>query len=597
MIGARVGLAGASALPKDTISYRWIGACMALACVWSLTMLAPVLLQGGWPANHDGLAPVFRMAAILGQWEAGHPLPVWSTAQQFGYGSPMPALYHKTHMLLSALALAVTGSVKAALVLPLFLLMVLGFCGMCFALRHALQGRHPWLWCLGGASLLASNYATVDWVVRGAFAEFGAMMLIPWVLAWCFVLVGEGRWPLWIGPLLAVLALTHSSVALFVVLPLGLALLAALMQWPSQVRSWWVPAVWSMGLAALILLPFVLPMLVLSRFSRVERLAMFTPASSGFPWSFYFWDPHWTWGADWQGMTVQLDFALLLLLPVYVAFVFAARGLRSTAAPWQWSRDRRLALVLLGTLLVMGGLQLRAAAWMFGWIPGGQYLQFAWRLSVYLTVVLIVCGCIALSWLAQLEAPRRRLGRQASLVGALLVLLWGAYPKMWWNWKPYPWYAPQTLEQELRTGDYTAFGEFFPRVDWPPPGPAFHDASNQMADWLRQLPPQTCKLSASPEQAPRERRGDEWLVDCPVQASVFLPLFWAPGTQVFVRHADSAPWQAIAATRSCADPRAQLLLPAGPSALRVKYPSWARMVKAGLLRQGFDYPRDCPSGR
>ena len=578
----------------DKQAFRWAWISLAAGCLWSLLVLLPVLLHEGWPANHDEVAPVLRLAALAGQWDAGHSIPVWSVSQQFGYGSPMPSLYHKTHMYLSAAAFAGTGSLKAALVLPLYLLMVFGFCGMVFCLRHALGGRHPWLWLAGAATLLVSNYAITDWAVRGAFAEFASLMVLPWLFAWCLILIGEGRWSVWIAPLVALLALSHAAIGLFSLIPLGLAVGVGLWRWRGQARHWCWPAVCSACLATLLAAPFLLPMAAASRFSRTDRLELFTPRTHSLPWTAYLSGPDWALGTEHPVMTVHLDLALLLLLPVYVLLLAWPYGPRMKQVFAHMHRDRWNGVFLLGVLLVMGWLQSPQAYGFYERVPGAQYLQFAWRLLAYLTVVLIVCGCVALSRLGLLgtHAYGARMGHALAALGAAVLLAHTAYPKMWWNWSGIGWISPQKLQEEMRTGDYHAFGEFLPMVNWPAPGPGLLDAAIQMSNWLSAPPAQNCELTAAANQA-RERSSGLWQASCPDESWAALPVFFAPGMVIATRRPGETSWQKIIAKRTCADPRLQVLLPQGQSEIQIQFPDWARMVAAGFASQGFDFRRDC----
>lgn len=538
-----------------------------------------------------------RMSALLGQWELRHVIPVWSTEQQFGLGSPMLALYHKTHMYLSTALLILTGSVKAAMVLSLFLLMVAGFGGMCFCMRHALGGRHPWLWMVTGAVLLASNYATTDWAVRGAFAEFAALMLLPWIFAWCLILLGQGRWRWWIGPAVALLALSHSSLGLFSVVPLAIALAVACWRWRGHARSWLAPACRSAGLALLLLLPFALPMAVVSRFNQIDRLVLgpyFTAWTNTIPVDRYVWDPYWTWGATWRNFTVQLDSGLLVLFVLYLAFLVPAR--RMPFASGETARDDRWnAIFLVSSLAVMAWLQLPQAAWVYLRVPGASYLQFPWRLLAYMTVILVICAGVSLSRLASVGPARRGWGVIAASTAAVALVIATAYPKMWWRWNELDWLGSEVLEEDFKSRDYVAFGEFLPLVDWPPV-PGLVEAAPQMQAWLARPVAQACTVVAIERDVRRvERRSGYWDVTCPMASAVTIPVFWAPGMAVLAQSQGADDWRELVPQRGCSDPRLQVHLLAGVNRVQVKFPTWGRTVAAGWSRQAFDFRRDCQS--
>ena len=573
---------------------RWAWICLGLAFVCATLALAPVLLRSGWPANHDLLAPVDRMAAVLGQWKAGNPLPIWSTQQQFGYGSPLPVLYHKSTMYLSAAVLGLTGSVKSALVVPLFIFMVGGFCGMCFCLRHALGGRHPWLWPVGGAALLFSNYLTVDWVVRGALAEASAMLLIPWIVAWCLILLRQGRWARWIGPVLALLVLSHTTLALFALIPLLIAFGMAVARWKRHATSWTGNAVWSAVASTLLLAPFLLPMAAMSRFNRIDRLILspdFTPRTNQWDWHRFFWDRHWEWGRGWDGLTIQVDLIALLLLPV--AVVFALRPRRAaTGGEERWPGRLTIAF-LLSSLAVFAWLQTSSAFWVYERVPGAQYLQFAWRLLAFVTVMLIVCACMALAGIAQSSQSSRRATMVAACI-AVLMVGWAAYPKMWWKFKSYDWYTNAQFRQELASADYAAFGEFLPLTDWPAARGVLDAAPEAKTRLAELVAAHRCHLEPSDGLVPPgEHRSARWQASCAEPSPVAFHVFLAPGMDAQSRPDESSPWAALEMRRSCDDPRVSVLLPAGRSEVRIRFPDWHRTVAALLSRQSFDFRRDC----
>ena len=581
---------------------RWNLALLAVAGVWAVLLLVPVLSHRGWPGNHDDVAPVSRMAALLGQWQAGNWIAVWSSNQQGGFGSPMPILYHKLHMYLSTAVLAVTSSIKAALVLPIWLLMVTGFCGMVFCLRQFLVPRHRALQWLGAAMLPATHYATTDWLVRGAMAEFAAMMILPWIFAWCARLLLRGVWEAWIGLALGALALAHTTLGLFCLLPLGIASSLAAWRWRSRLVGWARPAAISVLVGALCVAPFVLPMVAMARFNRVERLniaPMFVPRTNLLPTREFFWSSNWHWG-DAMGMSWQIDLSLWLLLPVFMLSLWmgrnavavgVARGLPQVERRW-------LAVFLIGTVAVMAWLQTPLALWVFDWVPGTRYLQFTWRLLAFLTVALLICAFMALAAISDLLTTRFGLkGWVAGLCLGLVVVFSTAEAKMWWHKPRYPWHAREHLAATLAADEYWAFGEFLPKVDWTT-GNDLWAAQRQATEWMGGLPRQACTVRPANQdlQAPKkEHAGGTWEVRCAAAAEVALPVFLAPGMEVRVRADDdrATRWTLATPRRTCSDPRLRLRLPAGGATVQVLFPNWLRSSAAVLAPQAFDYRRDC----
>ena len=585
-------------------SSLWVWLALLAAGVWIALLLVPVMSHRGWPHNHDGLAPVSRMAALLGQWQAGHWIPVWSTHQQGGFGSPMPILYHKLHMYLSTAILAVTGHTKTALVLPIALFMFTGLCGMVFCLRQFLGPRHRTLQLLVAAMLPVTNYATTDWLVRGATAEFAAMMILPWIFGWCARLMLRGVWEIWIGAVLGLLALTHSTLGLFTLLPLTIACVLAAARWGAQMRRWIGPMLVSVVLALLFIAPFVLPMAAMASFNRVERLSIapiFVPRLNTLAWHEFFWNSNWHWG-DAMGMTWQIDLALWVLLPVFLVFVARRRPWAATIDAVPTPNRRILSAFLVATVAVMGWLQTPYAHWVYDVVPGAAFLQFSWRLLAFLTVAMLVCAGIALAEIT--DALSARFGRRGLAVGLVLALgvtLSTAEAKMWWHDSRYPWYSPQEIAGNFKENEYWAFGEFLPKVDWVT-GHSLWEAQRQAMEWMATLPAQPCRVSASPRDVvgpEKERAEGHWTVQCETAQDAMLPLFLAPAlvVQYQASGAVGEPWQAIVPGRTCSDPRVRVRLPAGTTTVRVRFPDWGLASSAALRPQPFDFRRDCPPAR
>ncbi len=582
------------------ITRKQLLAGLAVAFGFSLLLMVPVLSHRGWPANHDWTAPVARMSVTLQQWRIGHWMPVWSSQLQYGHGSPLPALYHKTFMILSAAALAVTQSPKAAIVLPTLFCMVTGFAGMALCTRQALRGRFPALWLLAGGLLLASNYATTDWLIRGAFAEFSALALIPWIVWWCLILLMEGRWPRWLGVVVALLALSHSAIALFVVVPLGVCVALALHQWRGRAYSWWLPALQSGAIALVCLLPFVLPMAAMGRFNRTEELVRhfaFTPMTFVFPLGRFLWDSRWVWGRDWNSFTVQLDIALVFLLLAYLAFLLGSPRPRAGSPPEtnaSWAVDQSVGAFVLGTLMVLAWLQTPSAFWVYETIPGTIYLQFAWRLLAYATVVLVLGAVLGFSRLLQHQMTLTRPGHWSrfacGLLGALTLFV-VAEPKMWWHPIQYERITPERMQDDLHA-DYVAMAEFFPLVDWEP-AVDIQVIFDQMRNFLKTSASADCTLARPAVNNTEERRTATWEWQCTKPSNVALPVFAAPGMAVRIRRPGDPAWIYAPVNRTCHDPRLLVALPAGSTEVELRFPNWSRTVKSLFVHQVFDFRRDC----
>ncbi len=511
------------------VFWRGLAGRLLLAGLAGLGVLSPVLVRDGWPYNHDGLRPLIRMAEVVGQWRAGHVLPIWSSVGQQAYGSPAPILYHKLFSAVGAVLLLLTGAPKAALCLTLLLFMVAGFLGVGLAIR-LLAGRPvPAIEAVCGWVLLSCNYATTDWLVRGAAAEFAALCLLPLLFAWCVLLLG-GRCSRWIGPLMALLWLTHSGIALFCALPLGLTVGLALLRDRRRLGAAIRPLGQAVALFGLLLLPFGLAALPMLAFADTPFLVLHArPGLTHKAFDRLFFDTVWQWGGAWDGMTIAVD-PLLLATALALPVVIAVRpGLRWPAA-----------LMLLTALAVLG-LQTRTALPLYDAVPGLAYIQFTWRLLCFLSVALSIGLGIVLLALSGSRSARVRAATMPVLVCVAFVSALGR-PR-----------APGAAEPRFDAATVALAGrgvatsglsmeapEYLPKV---PGGP-------QEFGVLWQAARRSGLCTATWAQDPgREADSVRFGNGCAADATVALPVFLAPGMRAF---AGGVP---LAMTRGCDDPR------------------------------------------
>lgn len=552
---------------------------LAWAVVVSFLVLAAAALGDGWPQNHEGVAAVHRMMAVVGQWEAGNAMPVWSSVLHQGMGSPMPGLYHKSFMLLSSAIFALTGGVKMAVVGALLSFSVLAFMGVAAAAVAAF-GRAYWpAGALAGTLLLTSNYATTDWLVRGAFAEYSAVAAIAALMVPLIRLVRLGIWSRWIGPGMALLMVSHMALALFVPFLFAVGLMVAArihaLDWRALLRR-----MGGSGLVAVALsFPFLMPVVAFSGYNDTTELLSegLRPGNNFIDPINYMWDRAWTWGDTWEGFTVQFDlYVFPLVLGALALVVLRAAGVRPAAGGEHRKPsgevERGLSAIVL---FLLGGfafyllLQMRIAAPVYEMMPGARYLQFPWRLQAYTTVtsVLLVSAVVVGLW------------RQRSFAakwGALMLSILSIFVSL--NSSPaisglrYPTIADMRVHGPGEA-DYLAGGEFGPR---PPPGtelPRYAHLASQFA----MASTGECAVERVDWDGFVEASELRFRVACNQGGDARFPLFVAPGMNV--RLGDGTP---ASLYRTCTDARARLDLPAGENMVVIGMPSWWSLLMSRL---------------
>ena len=528
------------------------------AVLVGLLMLMPLLLHAGWPYNHDGERPVTRMAILVAHWELGQLIPVWATDTVMGYGSPSPILYHKTFTYLSAAFYIVIGSAKAALVATILTFMVIGFLGAGACVRCAGVGRRLWIELLAGFMLVSCNYATTDWLIRGADAEFAVFMLSPWVFSWCMRLIRYGWWSWWIGPAMAIVFLTHSSIGLFFVFPLTFCLVLSVVRWGPASLSWCRPAVISLVVFTVLVAPFATPMWRLVDYARAADFLApgFNPRTSHLPVYRFLWDDDWHWGGSrWGGFSPQIDSGLLLLFVCSFPIV-----LRDATSGWSRDLDRFwLTTFLYLTIFMMLFLQTTFAFPLFDLVRPLQYIQFSWRLLSFISIGLVIVMAMTID--------RIRVSgffRTAALISIVLALSTIAN-KPWFTGMPRPWFSPAEFSASARTPHDTDPIEYTPHT------PAQGYLPVMQA--LRDLPGRSYGCRVMPlGSLDWERATSRFSASCDPAGQAALPVFLVRGLQV---EADGHPAR-IEST--CDDPRTLVALPAGTTILTVRFPTWESVV-------------------
>jgi hypothetical protein len=414
----------------------------------AVASLSVIWRADGWPSGHDGVAFAQRTFIYGRHLRAMDLVPVWSSSDAAGFGSPMPLMYHKLFYLVAAPVSLITGTTRSADLLVLTGALVLGAYGMYALTRDLAAGRLAAT--AAGCSLIVANYTVTNWLVRGALAELTAAMLVPWLLRSFMRALSCGRMSTGLGVWLGLLWLSHSVLAFYaaVLLAVIYLLLAAAGRAPWSVvdpRTAWRPVTAFL----LIVLPYLVPMLLIDRYYDLSRFHSW-PLSPRYQFRSlrdYFWDTHWHFGRTSVGLTYQIDLAMLVLFVVGSMAIYrrreTARGVLGDVAP--------LILVVLVCLL----LQRSSMDWFYTYVPGALYIQFPWRLLALLTPALIAAAFV----MTDRTLPHDR--RMMAIAGAAAWMIAGsgAFVAV-----VDPWLS---VDPVRLTGNFSGFREYEP-ADAPP---------------------------------------------------------------------------------------------------------------------------------
>jgi len=443
-----------------------------LLLLGSVLACSRVLVQDGWPQNHDGLACFHRVEAFQRAFANGDFLPLWTPFAENGYGSPFPFFYHRLFNSLAGAAALATLSPYAAVKVVVPLLLFAGALGM----RRVLlaMGLSSSLASSGALLLVFSNYAYTDWVVRGAFAEFTAFMLVPWLaLAALRVVRGKPRAGWGLGAVLSLMFFAHSVIFISAFVLVLVAFAGALVL--STDRK---AVLLNAAQAALVVLPVTGPFLLGIRLFGEDldldrqRTGMFSVFRNFVPLGEYLYDRVGGWTSSTAGYTVEIGRGFNTL--AVVSFAAVAMGFVRRDLSRERVREMLPAwFLVLGSGLCYFLLQMPLSAPLYRLVPPLQFLQFPWRLLAFSTPVSIFVLCLSLDLLVA-SRPRPEV-RRGLVTALLLAVLFQVYYGVG---RPPPdrIFSAAEIDASLRTdplGATVGFnGAFRPRgVSLPPPRP------------------------------------------------------------------------------------------------------------------------------
>lgn len=407
--------------------------------IWSIFASAlaviPPLIKPGFPPNHEDDTFVLRTMVYAKHFHFGDLLPIWSASDNFGMGSPFPGLYHRLFYMVSGTIYAVTANSKVSIALTLIAFTSIGVYSV-FLLLRSFDGS-VFVSLLGASVLPFLNYSVTNWLVRGAMAEYSAMMLIPLFLY--FVKRSIDRSLLYgrIGLIMGFIFLAHSVIAYFTALLTGFILIGGCLLGLSTWKMFPLKKVFYavLGFMAVTWWSLV-PMLYLRQRYDMSRLL---PDFLAVRFQFrritdYLWDSSWSWSNPPQLFTVQLDIVIVMSVMVLV---------------FMRKFDRRQ-LWIIGLLITTMVFQYGGSWRLYEYIPGAKYIQFPWRLLALASTLFVLLAFIGL----------RKSKVAVTIVALSTILLSGTWQRV--DYYDYPDRLEVRNSRTLSAYSLSLFGEYLP---------------------------------------------------------------------------------------------------------------------------------------
>lgn len=471
-------------------------------------------------------------------------MPLWWSQGNDGVGSPMPGLYHKLQNFVCTALLALLGDIRLAAILSLLLFTTLG----CFGVRKVARqlGASPWTATLHALLLPFAGYVSADWLVRGAFAEHAAFMLLPWLVSALLELVEQGRVRVvMLSVTMIALFYAHSVTALFSVGPIAIAALLALARHPRRTGHILGQGLLSVLYFGLAVAPTAWVMSVLSRQFYFEH------ATSGY----YDVQRNLTelYDALFVGHAPVISFWVVLdqelRWGIAAAAVLAAIPALRAGTARRWL-DPALAFVI-GSGALMIFLRLHSASAVYEHVPGLRYIQFPWRLLSFITVLSIALSAALLGRLqARVATP---------LTAILLAVLAGRSRVLHFDEPREP---EEKLADSLDPRHYVKWWEYVPAI----PGPA---SDEQLGEWAQG--PVSFSRACTVRS---EGCAHCFVAECTEPGTIALPYAFS-GLELVTDGAG----RGVAISREFDDARVHVELGAGRTNLRYRRPSWATLFR------------------
>lgn len=563
------------------------GLWQALLFLYAILALSfgPIAAHDGWPVNHDLLFWKYRLLIYVEHFRRFDFFPIWSESAALGLGAPAPVLYHKLFYFLAATFYLLSGSVKASILAALCSFSVAGVLGMralfCFV------GVKPRAALVAGAVLLFCNYTYTDWVVRGAFAEHSAMMLLPWLFRWLFgVLLGEApRRLLRTGALtFSALYLAHATLFYFAAAPVLAAVAWRLIRGGD--RKPFLVALLGIGSAfAAISVPIVAcQLLLVPELNFKEGLTVFAPKDYFSSLAQYLTGEDYRWGRD-AGYSVQLDMPLVVIAGVALTWVLQTylcqRSKRLGASP---EGAREASVWLRGYLACwlcvpyFAFLLSSASNAAYVHIPGFWALQFPWRLLAFVSVLSVILATVPLVLLVRLGS----FGGGTAFAAVLLGVTYVSSP--WPHGIQYAWIPGSEVEAPLSPTARLHMGgsEYHPKV----PGMS----GGALIDYLNALQPTPdASRWRSPNYAvervdpPAFEKGSRiYRVRAARASVVVLPIAYSSFIRVDqVNHGERT---RVPTSKQPTDPRIHIDVPPGEVELEVRSPTLVSLYADAISR-------------
>ncbi len=521
-----------------------------------------------WPHNHEYMAWRNRMVIYVSHFYQWDFLPYWSAGDGAGLGGPLPIYYHKLFYWVSSFLYVLHPVIKDAATLAMIIFAGIGVIGMQKCLKAI--GMESWPSLFLAATLPLQYYTLTDWFIRGALAEYTALMIAPWLIWWCLNLLSTGKFSISIGIILAFTYFSHNIIAYYGVFAIIISFVIHISRTRPGIKEL-SPILKKIVTSLLIflgfILPYLIPMFLIRKYYDPSKITWdmgwtFKPTIS------YFWDRDYTWH-HFDGYSVQFSPMLTVSILVFIGLIISSMFRNKPELSDTSNPNRKYAGLFIVILFVLFALlQLNFTIPFYNKFPGALFIQFPWRLLTYLQVLLLlILGLLILKYFT-----KQNLIIVPWITGFFFLGTLASYPLIKNPPVTYQWFPKEEVESFTNTGTF-GMGEYMPNVDEMPGGAwLYFNALGARGVEIISAGPN--KFEKLPLENP-ENLVQEYKISVPGDAEVILPINYSGLEKVYLVKNDGSGSKEIKAEyyRTSDDPRIKIKLQSGEHFIRVKLPS------------------------
>jgi len=473
-----------------------------LFALLSIQTLAVLFDADGWPMAHEAGTFAMRTLITASHYKFHDFFPIYSSADNYNFGSPFLAFYHKLFYAVAATLFLIFSDIKIALAAAVWIFLMIGAGGIYGALREIKLSKISAI--CGGIFLIFANYTVTNWLVRGAMAEFSAAMLIPITLKYFLRMMRKEKINHGLAICLALLFYAHSVIFFYFALFLFLAALVVL-------RQKFFALIFNKSAISPIALFFILCLpnlwVIFSFWSEYDLSLInsreYDPAIQFHPFYDYFYWNRWRYGLSFVGINCQIDLGLIIGIFVALIVIFWQKKFEILSA-----KNLASILPLLFILLLCIILQMPLSAFFYEHFSAAKLIQFPWRLLAIATPLLIIINFFLIE---KTFAPKTK-KILILFCTALMFIFCGAFAAVRYYYIPL-----YNNLADYKIISFNAFGEYVPRK-------LIHEnMENAFAKIAAHNLEQGCQLT-SPHLL-EEVAIVKFDFDCQKTAQITLPLF------------------------------------------------------------------------